>query len=161
MVQRTFVMLKSNVMDLGQWPELVLNHFIRPGFNICALKMIVPTSEQLEEHFKHLDPAARKKVIKMTLRTPVIIMVVEGDEAVSRIHDAAGSTAPGEATRSTIRRQYGHVSKAEFFGNKASSLVNNTIHTSATQKEAEAEIANFFDPSEIFEYRFVYSRYGY
>ncbi len=91
---------------------------------------------------------------------PVIVMVVEGDEAVARMHDAAGSTAPGESTRITMRRRYGHASDKTFMSNK-NGLINNTVHTSGTNDEAKVEIPNFFELSEISSYRFVYSRYAY
>lgn len=160
MVQRTMVMIKSDVMERGLWPEILTEFIIRPGFNICAMKMLEPTAAQWQKHFGHLPPEVRKKVIQTSRQTPVIVMVVEGDEAVARLRDAAGSTAPGEATRSTIRRRFGHASEKMLKSGKNPKL-NNTVHTSATKDEADSEISNFFGSEEIHSHRFAYASFAY
>ena len=71
---------------------------------------------------------------------PVIIGVLEGENAVQRVRDMCGATDPAQAAPGTIRKDF------------ASNIQENIIHTSDSAETAKAEVERFFKPKEIFEW---------
>jgi nucleoside-diphosphate kinase len=69
---------------------------------------------------------------------PVIVMALEGESAVSRVRDLLGPTDSRKAPKGTIRGDFG------------TEMMKNVVHASDSVENANAEVARFFSPGEIF-----------
>ena len=149
-MEKTLVIIKPGAIQRGLIGE-VIHRFERKGLQLCGIKMMQLTDEILAEHYAHLVQRPFFKRIKDSMMiTPVIVCCWKGLDAVHIVHDMAGKTNGREAAFGTIR------------GDFSVSVQENIIHTSDTVENAEAELARFFNNTEIFEFdqynlNFLYS----
>jgi nucleoside-diphosphate kinase len=176
--ERTFVILKPDTVQRSLMGE-VIKRFERTGLKFTAMKMFVPTSEQLMTHYNkdeawflkkgnriiedlkaqglpvEKDALAYGKSIIDTIVTymtaaPVVGMVLEGNQAVTVVTKLVGTTEPSTSDVGTIRGDYTVDSYAHSsYENRA---VRNLIHCSESPEEAEREIKVWFSESEIMDY---------
>jgi nucleoside-diphosphate kinase len=176
--ERTLVILKPDAVQRSLMGEIV-KRFEQVGLKFTAMKMLVPTDEQLERHYNKDDewflskgerivndlkahglPVEKepieygrdiiKLMVKYMTAAPVLAMIVEGNAAIAVATKLGGSTEPATSDVGTIRGDYTidsypHAS----FENRG---VRNLIHCSDSVKEAEREIALWFDENEIMDY---------
>ena len=152
MTQRTLIIMKPDAMKRGIWPE-IFGIFLKAGFVQLASKQVKPPRAQWLRHYRDLDPNLQKEVIAFMMQTPVIVAVLEGDNAVANIHDRVGSTFPSEAEIGTIRHTFGHASRGP--------MKSNFVHSSANGVEAKREIGLWFRKNEIHSYRPTYAEDAY
>lgn len=93
----------------------------------------------------------REWLVNYMTSAPLVKMVVQGVHAVDMIRKLAGPTMPSIAEMGTIRGDYSVDSAAA--ANKDKRAVHNIVHASETQQEAEHEIAHWFSPDEIHNYK--------
>ena len=93
----------------------------------------------------------RKWLIDYMASGPIVKMVVKGIHAIDMVRKLCGHTLPNMAEMGTIRGDYSVDSPAA--ANSAKRAVHNIIHASETPEEAEHEIAYWFSPEEIHEYK--------
>ncbi len=140
-MQRTFVMIKPDGVQRGLIGEII-ERIEKKGLKIVGLKMIKLPKELAEKQYEeHKGKDFFEGLIKYVTSGPVVVMVVEGKNAVKAMRKLVGATDPLEATPGTIRGDFGL------------EIGRNIIHASDSEKSAEREIFLFFKEDEIFEYR--------
>lgn len=139
-MEQTFVILKPSTIERFLIGD-VLSRFQRKGLKVAGIKMMQLNDAILREHYAHLvdRPFFPSLVASMT-RTPVIVMVLEGKDAVEVVRSMTGATNCRKAAPGTIRGDFG-LSGQE-----------NIVHASDSVENAKIEVNRFFKPEEIFDY---------
>lgn len=176
--ERALVILKPDAVQRSLMGEIV-KRIEQTGLKFTAMKMMIPTDEQLQKHYNKDDawfqtkgdrivaerkeqgrPVEKeaveygKEIIQMMVvymtAAPVLAMIVEGNQAIAVVTKLAGSTEPATSDVGTIRGDY----TIDSYGHASLEQrgVRNLIHCSDSVEEAEREIALWFDDSEIMEY---------
>ncbi|MCW1298472.1 MAG: nucleoside-diphosphate kinase [Candidatus Parvarchaeota archaeon] len=153
MIERTLVLLKPDAVERGLSGEII-KRFEQRGLKIIGLKMVVPKREFVEKHYEaHRGKSFFKPLVEFLTNKPVVAMVIEGIHAIEIVRKMVGPTQPSEAPPGTIRGDFSHVSGA--YADKFQFVVKNLIHASGNKEEAEKEIALWFKPEELCEYKRV------
>ena len=140
-MEQTFIILKPSAIDRSLVGD-VLTRFQRKGLIISGIKMMQLTEEKLREHYAHLvDRPFFPSLLKSMMRTPVIVMVLKGKDAVEVVRAMTGATNCRKAAPGTIRGDFGMSGQ------------ENIIHASDSPENAVIEINRFFKPEEIFDYQ--------
>lgn len=139
-MERTCVFLKPDGVKrklIGR----IMERFEERGLRIIGLKMMQFNEQLVREHYAHLvDKPFFKDLQKFIMSSPVVIMVLEGEDAVNVVLGMCGPTDPKKALSGTIR------------GDFAISVQENIIHRSDSKEVAKQEMARFFKESELFHY---------
>ena len=108
------------------------------GLRIVGQKRIRLTKEQAEEFYKeHKDKVFFPSMIQQMISGPVVVQVLEGENAIKHYREIMGATNPAVAEEGTIRKTY------------ALSIDKNTVHGSDSPESAAREIEFFFNHTEI------------
>jgi nucleoside-diphosphate kinase len=136
-VERTFSILKPDATARNLTGEI--NAIIEnSGLKIVAQKRIRMSQEQAEGFYGvHRERPFFKDLVKFMMSGPVVVQVLEGDNAVARYREVMGATNPYNAAPNTIRRRF------------ASSIEANSVHGSDSLENARTEIAFFFKDEDI------------
>lgn len=127
-------------------PDAVERHLIgsviqvieQSGLVVSAMKMMHLTKIQASEFYKvHAERPFFEELTTFMSRSPVVVMVLSGDDAVQRYRTVMGATNPADADEGTIRQLF------------AQSVGENTVHGSDSAANAEQEIAFFFNADDI------------
>lgn len=139
--EQTLVLIKPDGINRGIIGEII-HRFERKGLKIAALKMVKLNDKILEEHYFHHKNKPFFKDLKDFMQlSPTVIMILEGNHAVSIVRTMAGPTSGFSAPPGTIRGDY------------SSSISHNVVHASEDAKQAKIEIKRFFKSAEIFSYK--------
>jgi nucleoside-diphosphate kinase len=162
-MERTLIILKPDAVKRGIVGEILMR-FERVGLKIVGTKMLRPDYEQFHHHYEGISGMVSRRgekafnvTLEMMQEGPVILMVLEGIEAVSLVRKMVGTTEPKSAQPGTIRGDYAHISFS--YADQESIGTPNIIHASGDPKEAEAEIGHWFSDSELFDYETVHEVY--
>jgi len=137
-MQKTVILLKPDCMEKNLAGE-VIGRFERAGLTIKACKLMRLTDELLKEHYSHLaDKPLFPEITGFMQSSPVLAMVLEGDQAVSRVRDLLGPTDSNAAPKGTIR------------GDLGTDKMRNIAHASDSVETAAAEVKRFFTDAELF-----------
>ena len=110
------------------------------GLKIVAQKRILLSKEQAEEFYgEHKGKVFFPNLVEIMTSAPVVVQVLEAEDAVARYRKIMGATNPAVAEEGTIRKTF------------ALSIDRNTVHGSDSLESAEREISFFFSKVEIFE----------
>ena len=108
------------------------------GLRVVASKRIRMTREQAEGFYAvHRERPFFGELVEFMISGPVVVQVLEGEDAVKRNREVMGATNPADAAEGTIRKTY------------AESIEANSVHGSDSEENAATEIAYFFNESEI------------
>ena len=108
------------------------------GLKIIAQKRILLSKTQAEDFYKvHQERPFYNDLVKFMISGPVVVQVLEGENAVSKNREVMGATNPEEAEDGTIRKEF------------AESLEANSVHGSDSLENAKIEISFFFSRIEI------------
>ena len=108
------------------------------GLRVVASKRIHMTKEQAEGFYAvHRERPFFGELVEFMTSEPVVVQVLEGDNAVQRNRDIMGATNPADAAEGTIRKTH------------ALSIGENSVHGSDSDENAAIEIDYFFKPEEI------------
>jgi nucleoside-diphosphate kinase len=108
------------------------------GLRVVASKRLHLTKEQAEGFYAvHAERPFFNDLVSFMISGPVVVQVLEGEDAVKRNRDIMGATNPANADAGTIRKEL------------AESIEANTVHGSDSEENAAIEIAYFFKPEEI------------
>ncbi len=139
-MERTLILLKPDCLQKNHVGE-VISRFETEGFKIIGIKMIQMTHELLTEHYAHIaDKPFFPEVVNFMSSTPVIAMVLTGDNVIERVRDILGPTDSTEAAPETLRGQFG-----------VDKMVN-VAHASDSSESAAVEVRRFFSSGEICDY---------
>ena len=108
------------------------------GLRVVALRRIRMTREQAEGFYAvHKERPFFSSLVEFMTSGPVVVQVLEGENAVLRNREVMGATNPADAADGTIRKEF------------AESIEANSVHGSDSDENAAIEIAFFFKPEEI------------
>lgn len=135
--QRAFVLLKPDAVERRLVGELI-RRLENKNLNITALKLMCVDKALAERHYaEHREKPFFQELIEFITRGPVVVMVVEGPQAVTVVRQMMGATNPFQAAPGTIRGDFGL------------DLTANLIHGSDSPESAKKEIERFFKPEEF------------
>ena len=138
MMERTLVFIKPDAVGQRRIGEII-RRFEDQGLQVVGLKMaFLAQHEGARFYHAHKDKPFFPELIKFIASGPIVAMVLEGEEAISRVRDLMGSTDPTEAKEGTIRHLMG------------TSVQRNAVHGSDSVTSAAMEIPFFFNQMEIF-----------
>ena len=136
--EQTLSILKPDAVSANNIGA-ILSRFEKNGLKIIAAKMLHLTTEQAKAFYAvHAHRPFFQELVTFMIEGPVLVMVLEGDHAVSKNRDLMGATNPKEAAPGTIRADF------------AKSIDKNAVHRSDSAENAKKEIAFFFKKQEIF-----------
>ncbi|EKN3724472.1 TPA: nucleoside-diphosphate kinase [Yersinia enterocolitica] len=136
-VERTFSIIKPNAVAKNNIGAIYAR-FESAGFKIIAAKMLHLTKEQAEGFYaEHKGRPFFDGLVEFMTSGPVMIQVLEGENAVQRHRDIMGATNPDNALAGTLRADF------------ADSFTENAVHGSDAVESAQREIAYFFNEEEI------------
>ncbi len=140
MIERTLSIIKPDGVSKKVMGEVV-KRFENNGFRIAAMKMVRLSKREAEGFYAvHRNRPFFDSLTNFMSSGPIIVMVLEGEDAIKKNRDLMGATNYKEAEPGTIRHDF------------ASSIEQNIVHGSDGPETASAEIAYFFNALEIFDY---------
>ena len=135
--ERTFSIVKPDAVAKNVIGE-IYSRFEKSGLRIIAAKMLHLTQEQAEGFYaEHKERPFFPDLGAFMTSGPVVVQVLEGENAVAKNRELMGATNPKEAEKGTIRADF------------AQSIDANAVHGSDAPESAAREIAYFFDDKEI------------
>ena len=136
-VTRTFSIIKPDATRRNL-TGAVTKMLEEAGLRVVASKRIQMTKEQAEGFYAvHKERPFFGELVDFMISGPVVVQVLEGEDAVKRNRDIMGATNPADADDGTIRKTY------------AESIEANSVHGSDSDENAKIEIDYFFDEDEI------------
>ena len=137
MAERTFSIIKPDATRRNLTGKV--NAVIEDaGLRIVAQRRIQMSRAQAEKFYEiHKERPFFGELVDFMISEPVVVQVLEGDNAVARYREVMGATNPANAAEGTIRKLY------------AESVGENSVHGSDSQENAAIEIAQFFTTADI------------
>jgi len=140
-MERTFIAIKPDGVQRGLVGEII-RRFEAKGFQLVGLKLVQVTRELAEKHYaEHRERSFFPGLVEFITSGPVVAMVWEGKGVIAASRKAIGKTNPLDADLGTIRGDFGV------------DLGRNIIHGSDAPDTAEREIALWFAPHEIADWK--------
>lgn len=137
-MQRTLSIIKPDAVAKNVIGE-IYTRFERAGLKIVAARMIHLSPEQAEGFYAvHRERPFFDDLVEFMTSGPVMVQVLEGEEAIARNRELMGATDPRQAAPGTIRADF------------ASSIDANAVHGSDGEDTAAEEIRFFFGDDEIY-----------
>ncbi len=116
----------------------VIKRFEQKGLRIAAIKMLKLSKEEARGFYiVHKDKPFYESLTSFMSEGPIVVMVVEGENAISEVREIMGATNPKDAAPGTIRSDF------------ASDIEHNIVHGSDSKESASYEIPFFFSSVEI------------
>jgi len=138
--ERTFVMIKPDAVQRGLVGDII-SRFERKGIKLVAMKLASVSRELAEKHYGiHKGKPFFDPTVKYITSSPVVAMILEGNNAIEMVRGMMGATDPQKADIGTIRGDFG-----QFIG-------RNIVHGSDGPDTAEFEMNLWFKPEEIAKY---------
>lgn len=136
-IERTFSILKPDAT--GRNLTGAINAIIeKAGLRIVAQKRVRISREQAEKFYAvHRERPFFRGLVDFMISGPVVVQVLEGDNAIAKYREVMGATDPAKAAAGTIRKTH------------AKSIGENSVHGSDAPETAVREIAQFFAENEI------------
>ncbi|MGI9361009.1 MAG: nucleoside-diphosphate kinase [Parasphingorhabdus sp.] len=136
-VTRTFSIIKPDATKRNL-TGAVIKMLEEAGLRVVASKRIQMSREQAEGFYAvHKERPFFGELVDFMISGPVVVQVLEGENAMQRNRDIMGATNPADAAPGTIRKEL------------AESIEANTVHGSDSDENAAIEIAYFFNEDEI------------
>ncbi len=136
-VERTISIIKPDAVSKNVIGE-IYSRFEKGGLRIIAAKMAHLSREDAEGFYAvHKERPFFKDLVSFMISGPVMIQVLEGEDAVAKNRELMGATNPAQAAPGTIRADF------------AVSIDENAVHGSDSLENAELEIAYFFESNEL------------
>ena len=139
-MEQTYVMIKPDGVQRGLIGEIV-SRIEQKGLRIVAMQMRMIADDVARRHYaEHVEKDFFKFLIDFITSSPVVCMVVEGENAVTAMRTMSGTTNPADASVGTIRGDFGL------------DVGRNIIHTADSLESSEREIAIHFTGGELIKY---------
>jgi nucleoside-diphosphate kinase len=136
-VERTFSIVKPDAVARNKIGS-IYQRFENAGLKIVASRMLHLSKEQAENFYAvHRERPFYNDLVKFMTSGPVMVQVLEGDNAITKNREVMGATNPADAAAGTIRADF------------ATSVEENAVHGSDAPETAQEEIAFFFTDAEI------------
>ncbi|MDN3509028.1 MAG: nucleoside-diphosphate kinase [Candidatus Neptunochlamydia sp.] len=136
--ERTLSIIKPDAVKKNHIGD-ILSRFEKAGLIVAAIKMKHLSREEAESFYAvHKERLFFKDLIDFMISGPIVVSVLEGDDAIQKNRDLMGATNPREAAPGTIRADF------------AESIDANAIHGSDGPGTAKVEVSYFFKDNELF-----------
>ena len=136
-LERTFSIIKPDAVKKNAIGE-IYDRYERAGLRIVGARMVHLTSDQAEAFYVvHKDKPFYDPLVKFMASGPVMVQILEGENAIERNRELMGPTNFAEAAPGTIRADF------------ASSVRENAVHGSDSEESANEEIGFFFSEDQI------------
>ena len=136
-VERTLSIIKPDAVAADRIGA-IYSRFEAAGLRIVAARMLHATHEEASEFYAvHRERPFYANLVEFMSSGPIMVQVLEGEEAIAKNREIMGATNPAEAAAGTIRADF------------ARSIDENAVHGSDGPETAKAEIEFFFSPDEI------------
>lgn len=139
-LERTLIIIKPDAVQRGLIGQII-TRFERRGLRLAAMKLIHISESLAQRHYAvHEGKPFYEPLIGYITSSPVVVMVLEGNDAIDIVRRTMGATNPAEAAPGTIRADF------------ALEIGRNLVHGSDGPETAAHEVALFFDDEEIVSY---------
>jgi nucleoside-diphosphate kinase len=136
-IERTFSIIKPDATKRNLTGKII-DRFESNGLRIVASKRIHMTREQAGEFYGvHKERPFYNDLVDFMISSPVVVQVLEGENAIAKNREIMGATNPAEADEGTIRKDF------------AESIDANSVHGSDAPETAAEEIKFFFSDDEL------------
>ena len=136
-MEKTLSIIKPDAVAKGCIGKII-DRFESNGLRIAGMKKLHLSIQQAQEFYSvHKDRPFYNDLVKFMTSGSVVVMVLEGENAVLKNRELMGATNPKEADKGTIRADF------------AESIEANAVHGSDSLENAKKEVAFFFDEREI------------
>lgn len=136
-LERTFSIIKPDATRRNLTGKIIAK-FEEAGLRIIASRRIHMTKAQAEGFYAvHKERPFFNDLVSFMISGPVVVQVLEGENAIARNREVMGATNPANAAEGTIRKEF------------AESIEANSVHGSDAPETAAEEIRYFFKPEEI------------
>ena len=141
-IERTLSILKPDALEKGVIGKIIAR-FEEKGLKPIAIRLQHLSQREAEGFYAvHKDRPFFKDLVSFMISGPVVLMCLEGENAMQANRDLMGATDPKKAAAGTIRADF------------AKSIDANTVHGSDSLENAKNEIAYFFRATELFPYSY-------
>ena len=139
-MERTLIIIKPDAVQRGLIGKIVAR-FERRGLRIAAMKLMHIDEALAQRHYAiHEGKPFYEPLIAYITSSPVVVMVLEGNDAIEIVRRTMGATNPADAAPGTIRADFGL------------EIGRNLVHGSDGPDTAKFEVSLFFDEEEILSY---------
>lgn len=136
-MERTLSLIKPDGVNRNLIGE-VIRTFEKNGLKVVAMKMLWLSKKEAEGFYiVHKDRSFYDSLTSFMSSSPIVALVLEGEDAIKRTRELMGATNPAEAAKGTIRAEFGEGIEA------------NVVHGSDSKASADFEIPYFFSQMEI------------
>jgi nucleoside-diphosphate kinase len=136
-VERTLIIAKPDAVQRGLVGEII-RRFEARGLRIIGMKFMQVSRELAEQHYAvHRGKPFFEPLVKYITSSPVVVMALEGTNAVAAARMTIGATKPNEAAAGTIR------------GDFALEIGRNLVHGSDSVENGQAEVSLWFSEAEL------------
>jgi nucleoside-diphosphate kinase len=136
-MERTLSIVKPDGVKKNVIGE-VIKRFEQRGLRIAALRMLSMSRDEAKGFYiVHKERPFYESLTSFMSEGPIVVMVVEGENAINKVREAMGATNPKDAAPGTIRADF------------ASDIEHNIVHGSDSKESAAYEIPYFFSAVEI------------
>lgn len=136
--QQTLSIIKPDAVSAHHIGEIIAR-FEKAGLHVSGIKMVQLSPEKASAFYAvHKERPFFGDLVQFMTSGPVVVMVLEGENAVAKNRELMGATDFKKAAPGTLRADF------------AQSLTKNAVHGSDSLENAKTEVAFFFSPSEIF-----------
>lgn len=136
-MERTLIIIKPDGVQRGLTGEII-RRFEARGLRIVGMKFMQISRELAEKHYAvHKGKPFFEGLVNYIISSPVVVIALEGKNAVAAARTTIGDTHPNKAAAGTIR------------GDFALEVGRNLVHGSDGVENGEIEIQNFFTPAEL------------
>lgn len=142
-IERTLSIIKPDGVEKGVIGQII-SRFVGAGLKPVAMRMAFLSKREAEGFYAvHKARPFFNDLVAFMTSGPVVLMVLEGENAVARNREIMGATDPAKAAEGTIRKDF------------ASNIEKNTVHGSDSLENAKIEVAYFFPETAIVSYDLV------
>ncbi|MBS4164329.1 Nucleoside diphosphate kinase [Candidatus Protochlamydia amoebophila] len=135
--EQTLSIIKPDAVQNNYIGEII-SRFEQAGLKIAAIKMTTLTKDQASKFYAiHKDRPFYNDLVNFMSSGPVVVMVLEGNQAIAKNRELMGATDPKKAEKGTLRADF------------AESMSRNAVHGSDSPETAEEEVLFFFKSDEI------------
>jgi nucleoside-diphosphate kinase len=137
-IERTLSIIKPDAVERNLIGKICAR-FEADGLSIAAMRKLRLSRDDAEGFYAvHRERPFFAELVEFMTRSPVVVMVLEGENAVLRNREIMGATNPADAVAGTIRKLY------------AANVGENSVHGSDSPENAAIEISYFFRDTEVY-----------
>jgi nucleoside-diphosphate kinase len=136
-MEKTLAIIKPDAVAAGQTGEIIAM-IQKAGFRIAGMKMRRLSRMEAESFYAvHRERPFYSSLVKFMTEGPVVLMALEGQDAIQKWRDTMGATNPANAAEGTVRKRF------------AQGIERNCVHGSDAPETAAVEIPFFFSTAEL------------